>query len=116
MSASDVRATQRRFATALVAGWLVLVAALAAMFFVIPHKGGFAPELGSSGTFVVFAVLYSISYIGGFVALWMYIRLSRSGDRRPQTRLQHCCRRVHIRSSRGHIGQSYRGPVIGNGL
>jgi hypothetical protein len=50
MSASDVRATQHRsVATALVAGW----------FFVIPHKGGFAPELGSSGTFVVVAVLYS---------------------------------------------------------
>jgi hypothetical protein len=72
MSASDVRATQHRsVATALVAGWLVLVAELTAMFFVIPHKGGFAPELGSSGTFVVFAVLYSISYIGGFVALWI---------------------------------------------
>jgi hypothetical protein len=49
----------RSVATALVAGWLVLVAELTAMFFVIPHKGGFAPELGSSGTFVVVAVLYS---------------------------------------------------------
>ena len=66
--------TQYKFAARFIKGalllWLVLVAAFAAWMFLATHGATFAPEIGPTGTFVVFVVLYSLPYAIAVLAIF----------------------------------------------
>jgi hypothetical protein len=44
-------------------GLSILILALATQFFVLPHGPNSAPEMGPLGTFFVFSLLFSVSYV-----------------------------------------------------
>ena len=50
-------------------GWIALIVSEAVYFFVLPHRQGFAPELGVSGAFRAFAMIYTFFYLLTALAL-----------------------------------------------
>jgi hypothetical protein len=54
---------------AFLTGWLVLVGVLAGYIFISPHDSRFAPEVGRTGAFLVFGVLFSFAYAVNFFAM-----------------------------------------------
>ena len=62
-------------------GWLALIVVFAAWIFVVPHDRDFAPEVGPSGTFIIYGLVFSFFYLLDFwlitVPFYLYFRLRR---------------------------------------
>ena len=51
------------------AGWSAMMVAFATWIFVVPHGRGFAPEVGPSGAFVIFGLVFSFCYLLDFLVI-----------------------------------------------
>lgn len=58
--------TLRSLCLSCLAGWTVLLAAIAAWIFLDPHE---PPELGYTGAFFVFSIVYSLVYAANFLLI-----------------------------------------------
>jgi hypothetical protein len=62
-----------RFAATACIIWLVLAIAFYVFMVLIPHGPNFAPELGPTGAFLIFGLVFSLFYLGAAVFIGLSI-------------------------------------------